>query len=193
MADQPYPHSRNDCYCCREFDADMAAHYEDLLGADLRWCQRCAGAQLARLVSAGHVVTIRPLPPADADGTTDRAERGQPDGHGQRPQWTVEQAEEVLRRAIPSASTFLRALINEGGTATVQRLKELTNGAELRYMTLSLNTAARKIAGPQLYPQRYLAVPNRDPDNPRRQAVHNYQLPAHLVPIFDQALQRLGR
>jgi hypothetical protein len=193
MVDQPYPHSRNDCYCCREFDADMTAHYEHLTGADLRWCHRCAGIQLARLVSAGHVVTVRSLSAADADGTTAVPRRGQPNGHADEPQWTVDLAEQVLRHAIPSASTFLRALIDEGGKATVQRLKELTNGAELRYMTLSLNTAARKIAGEQLYPQRYLALPGRDPENPRRQAVHDYQLPAQLVPIFDEALGRLGR
>jgi hypothetical protein len=60
-------------------------------------------------------------------------------------------------------------------------------------MTLSLNTAARRLAGAQLAPHRFLALPGRDPDNPRKQAVHDYELPSQLVPIFDEALRRLGR
>jgi hypothetical protein len=183
MDDQPYPHGRNDCYCCREFDADMAARYEGHAGADVRWCQRCAGTQLARLVFAGHTVTVRSLAASDANTGS----------HADEPSWTVDLAEEILRKALPSASVFLRALIDEGGRATAQRLRELTAGHELRAMTLSLNTAARRLAGDQLAPYRYLALPGCDPDNPRRQAVHDYELPIKLVPIFDEAPRRLGR
>src|SRR5882757_6976767 len=183
MDDQPYPHGRNDCYCCREFDADMAARYEGLVCADVRWCQRCAGAQLARLVLAGHTVTVYSLAGSDAITAGPVGEPG----------WTVDLAEEILRKALPSASAFLRALIDEGGKATAQRLRELTSGHELRAMTLSLNNAARRLAGEQLAAHRYLALPGRDPDNPRRQAVHDYELPTKLVPIFDEALRRLGR
>jgi hypothetical protein len=85
MHDQPYPHQRNDCYCCREFDADMAVQYEGLAGADVRWCQRCAGAQLARLVSAGHTVTACSLVAADANTAS----------HADEPSWTVDLAEET--------------------------------------------------------------------------------------------------
>ena len=88
---------------------------------------------------------------------------------------------------------FLRALIDEGGRATAQRLRELTTGHELRAMTLSLNTAARRLARDQLAPHRFLALPGRNPDSPRNPAVHDYQLPADLVPIFDEALRRLDR
>jgi len=88
---------------------------------------------------------------------------------------------------------FLRALIDEGGRATAQRLRELTSGHEPRAMTLSLNSAARGLAREQLAPHRNLALPGRDPDNPRRRAVHDYELPSQLVPIFDDALRRLGR
>jgi len=42
-------------------------------------------------------------------------------------------------------------------------------------MTLSLNTAARGLAREHLAPHRHLA------------------LPTELVPIFDEALRRLGR
>jgi hypothetical protein len=58
---------------------------------------------------------------------------------------------------------------------------------------VSLNTAARRLAREQLAPHRFLAIPGRDPDNPRRPAVHDYELPTQLVPIFDEALRRLGR
>jgi len=108
--------------------------------------------------------------------------------------WTVELAEDVLRLALPAGSTFLRALIDAGGTATVARLKELTNSDQLHYMTLTLNTAARRIAGAhRLERRRYLASPRHDPRDPRKRHVYDYTLPADLVPIFDQALKRLGR
>jgi hypothetical protein len=124
MDDQPYPHRRNDCYCCGEFDADMAVRYESL-AADIRWCQRCAGAQLARLVSVGHTVAVRSLDASDVKVACQARDAS----------WTIDLAEEILRKALPSASVFLRALISEGGRATAQRLRELTSGNELRAMT----------------------------------------------------------
>jgi hypothetical protein len=105
----------------------------------------------------------------------------------------VDLAEEILRKALPSASMFLRALINEGGRATADRLREVTTGHELRAMTLSLNHAARRLAREQLASRRFLALPGRNPDDPRNPAVYDYQLPDGLVPIFDEALRRLDR
>lgn len=187
MADQPYPHSRNDCDCCREFDADMAARYDGLAGRDLRWCQRCAGQMLTQLVLTGLTVSVHSL-----DGLADDASAS--GERGAEVPWTVDAAEQVLRLALPPGSVFLRALIDEGGTATVERLKERTGSNALHYMTLTLNHAARKLAdGRRLEKHRYLAAPRRDPENPRKHAVHAYELPADLVPIFDEALRRLGR
>jgi hypothetical protein len=60
---------------------------------------------------------------------------------------TAEAAEEVLRRALPSGSVFLRALIDDGGTATVTRLRDLTGEKSLHHMTLTLNTAAHQVLG----------------------------------------------
>jgi hypothetical protein len=201
-----YPHRRNDCDCCREFDADMAVDYDQLGGGHLRWCHRCAGQLLAQLVLTGHTVIVRPL--NDPDNSTTRTPakprkaRRKPAAVAKddtkrdddAPQWTVDLAEEILRLALPTGSVFLRALIDEGGTATAVRLKELTGSTALHYMTLTLNMAARKLMdGRHLGSRRHLAHPLRNPTNPRHPAVHSYALPAELVPIFDQALHRLGR
>jgi hypothetical protein len=108
--------------------------------------------------------------------------------------WTVDLAEQVLRTAQPHGSTFLRALINEGGTATAQRLKELTGTEALHYMTLTVNAAVKKVTGSRtIRGGRQLAIPRADPANPRAQRVYDYHLPADLVPVFDDALRRLGR
>lgn len=131
---------------------------------------------LARLVSKGHTVTVVSL---DVDLPKHAA-------------WSDELAEEVLRRALPSGSTFLRALIDEGGTATAARLKELTGSNTLQYMQLTLNAAARKVYGRRM-PGRNLVKSRYDPEQPRKQVVHDYVLDAELVPIFDEALHRLGR
>ncbi|WP_030429680.1 hypothetical protein [Allokutzneria albata] len=206
MTDQAYPHSRDDCDCCKAFDADMAAHYDGPPMQSLRWCQRCAGPLLTRLVLLGHTVSIRPLEPVDAavgpasvdagataaaEVDTHRCSLADTDGS---PVWTVELAEEVLRHALPSGSVFLRALINEGGTATADRLKELTGSRVLHPMLQTLNTAARKALGGRRLGQRVRIAHSRsDPKNPRSTSVHDYMLPAELVPIFDEALRRLGR
>jgi len=107
--------------------------------------------------------------------------------------WTVDLAEELLRLAQPSGSTFLRALIDEGGTATAERLRELTGADALQYMTLSLNSALRKMSGPRRMLGRQLAKPRQNAQNPRHPGVYDYTLPGELVPIFDEALHRLGR
>lgn len=108
-------------------------------------------------------------------------------------QWTVDLAEEALRLAKPDASLFVRALVDEGGTATAARLKELTGRDQLHYMTLSLNAAVKTVGGRQRRFGRQLANPRQDRDNPRHPAVYDYAMPTEAVPIFDEALRRLGR
>lgn len=196
MTGSTYPHARDDCASCRAYDADMSVDHDDL-EEPVRWCQRCAGPLLARLVLTGHTVTVRsphgdaPSPPLRRQAAA--GNRAEPSGSA----WTVEFAEEVLRQALPSGSVFLRALVDEGGTATVARLKDLTGSNALHYMTLTLNTAARKLRRPprgevQLGGERpRVARPVTDPDNPRSQTVHSYVLDD--VPVWDEALRRLGR
>jgi hypothetical protein len=127
MAEEPYPHGRDDCDSCGEFDADMAAHYDGLTGRDPRWCHRCAGQLLTRLVLTGQTVSIYPLDGPVPTSITDDAPVV----------WTVDLAEEVLRLALPSGSVLLRALVDEGGTATVERLKALTTSDALGPIRLS--------------------------------------------------------
>ncbi|MEO6082330.1 MAG: acyltransferase [Umezawaea sp.] len=107
---------------------------------------------------------------------------------------TVDLAEEILRSAQPSASMFLRALVDEGGTATAARLKALIGGGPLNHMTGTLNTAARKLwKGPQVRGRVFVALAQHDPDTPRSRSVHSYRLRDELVPVWDEALRRLGR
>jgi len=58
-----------------------------------------------------------------------------------------------------------------------------------------LNNAARKVSGHRRFRDggRHLARPRRDPDNPCDHTVRAYDIDPELVPIFDEALRRLGR
>jgi hypothetical protein len=59
-----YPHQRNDCDVCREFDADMVASavyppgQMEMSSRPQRLCSRCAGAVLAMQVLYGGRVTV---------------------------------------------------------------------------------------------------------------------------------------
>lgn len=109
---------------------------------------------------------------------------------------TIDVAEQILRKATSEGSRFLRALIDEGGTARAERLKDLTGATKLGPMMMSLNTACRYVLG-------YLGTSRRQSwrlvesrDNPDRQAglgVYEYTIRQERVPVFDEALQRLGR
>lgn len=203
MSTRAYPHSRDDCESCSAYDADLTADVLDDEGEVVqrsRWCERCAGPLLARLVLQGQTTIvgpgIGPIPaPPPRENVADEVRRRRANGQ-QFTEWTVEFAEQVLRLARPSASDFLRALIEEGGQADVDTLKRRTGSDALHYMTLTLNTAARSLwvgpvpgGGTRLF----VARPLHDPDNPRDKKVRGYALPAEHVPIWDEALTRLGR
>lgn len=174
--ERPYPHSRDDCDSCRSFDADMRATYPELgPGKDVLWCQRCAGQILTKLVQDGISVTVY-----------------SPDGR-EPPAWTVELAEEVLRGAKPIGSQLLRAVIDEGGTASVERLREVLGVQELQRATLTLNQAARRtVDGAQrwtmLIKGRFLVAPRKG----TRGKVYGYTMAKDVIPTFDQALRRLA-
>lgn len=107
---------------------------------------------------------------------------------------TVELAEAVLRQALPYGSTFLRALIDEGGTATVAQLRARTASEDLQRMALTLNKSWQKVSrGQQVEKAPRLSQGRPDPNNPRKQAVYDYVMPVALIPVFDEALRRLGR
>lgn len=64
-------------------------------------------------------------------------------GPTERPfEWTVELAEDTVRRAKENGRIFLRALIDEGGTATADRLREITGMEALQHATQTLSMAA---------------------------------------------------
>ncbi|MGW6445163.1 hypothetical protein [Lentzea sp. NPDC055074] len=200
MSSKVFPHDRDDCDSCRSFDAGMAVDVLDDhggLGQRSRWCERCAGPLLARLVLQGHTAVVAPLDSplprreSVASEVRRRRDAGKPSST-----WNVDFAVEVLRLAQPSASVFLRALVDEGGTASAERLKERTSSDKLHHMTQTLNTAARSLwVGPVPGDASRLFVAQRlhDPDNPRDKTVRGYALPAEHVSIWDEALQRLNR
>jgi hypothetical protein len=98
-------------------------------------------------------------------------------------------AERILRKATPDASRLLRALIDEGGTATAEKLKALTDTTKLGPKVLG-NTAGR-----------YFRVPFHDDnwrlvESYRRAGLNVYEytvLQKEQIPVFEQALRRLGR
>ncbi|MEU4807403.1 hypothetical protein [Actinosynnema sp. NPDC023587] len=185
----------------------MAVRHDRMDGPDQRLCQRCAGPVLAHLVLTGRTVTVRAVELPDKVSREGGPAGGRPEQatmstveeveprHVEGVGWTVELAEQVLRGALPSGSVFLRALVDEGGTATVARLRELTGEKRLHYMTLTLNTSARRVLGGRKDgsgERLRVAVPRTDPASPRSQAVYDYTLPEELVPILDAALRRVG-
>jgi hypothetical protein len=186
------------CDECGVSEAVLSAHYPGIRARPPRWCGPCCGQLLAGLVARGQVVTVTgivlddgyagtgrnrgPVELDDEVGVTDLA-------------WTVDLAIEVLRYAKPGGLVFARALVDEGGTATADRLREITGEPALHYMTGTLNAALRTVTGRRRlrYSDRHLAKPLPPPDNPRRKIVHSYELPQHLVPILDEALTALGQ
>lgn len=108
----------------------------------------------------------------------------------QPPVWTVELAEQVLLRTRPKGRAFLRALIDEGGTATADRLRELTGMSGLHHATMTLSNAAAQVLGKEhpegLRWRHFFAARKRPGDRYGR--VYDYNLPDELVPIFAQAL-----
>lgn len=192
------------CDECKDLDAELVAHYPGIRDRPPQWCAHCAGPELAALVAAGLVVTVTSTDlrmvddPRPAVAVRAAAVRARPAGlTDDEPgvtdlEWTVEMATEVVRYALPPGRVFLRALVDEGGTATAERLKEVTGAAKLNNMTLTVNSAVRTVMGRLRHRDRHLARPLHDPDNPRRATVTGYELPAALVPILDQALTQTG-
>lgn len=169
----------------------VLGHFPGIRARPPRWCPSCAGLALTELVAGGVVVTVTGL---TTTGLAAASVHDTEVGVGGL-EWSVERAVQVLRLAQPDGSTFLRALVDEGGHATAARLREITGFARLNPMTQTLNSAVRRVFDVRrlAFHDRHLARPGNDPDKPRAPSVHDYTLPAHLVPILDEALRQLGR
>lgn len=112
---------------------------------------------------------------------------------GSGPTWTVDLAEQILRRARPTGATFLRALIDEGGSATAELLRQRTGLPALNHATQTLTTAAAHVLSRQFSDGRrwrhfFTARPH--PNRPRG-PVYDYHLPDSLIAPFSEALERL--
>jgi hypothetical protein len=116
---------------------------------------------------------------------------------GPPPRWDVDLAELILRRARPVGSVFVRALVDQGGTATAEKLREMTGLDVLNQATLALTRAASAVFSKGdrhrrgRYRRHFFAA-RTHPDQPRGR-VYDYYLPEELVPLFAEALTRLGR
>ena len=179
-----YPHRYNDCGECQRYDADLRVELDADTDA-ARWCEHCAGKLLKALTRAGMVATVRSVPrPAEPAAETVETPAVVHD-----PGWTVDLAIEALTTAVPGASALVRALVDEGGSATAVRLKELLKVEQLSPITRSLNTAARNIwRGEGLTIRVYVAMPQRDPDQPSKDVVHSYELADGTTEIWKRAL-----
>jgi hypothetical protein len=181
----------------------LLAHFPGIRTRPPRWCPVCAGNALSRLVRRGLAVTVTSVTydvgsaltggqatPAAPAGGDDVREPGVADLD-----WTVELAVRMLRTAQPAGSVFLHALVDEGGTATAARLRELTGATHLNPMTQTLNASMKKVFGgpPARLRQPSPRSSRPGPENPSRVAVHSYSLPPDVVPILDAALRQLGR
>ncbi|MFD6073020.1 hypothetical protein [Amycolatopsis lurida] len=116
---------------------------------------------------------------------------------GSPPRWDVGLAERILRRARPAGSLFLRALVDQGGTATAEKLREVTGLEFLNHATRTLTESAAVVFSDGDPEQRgrywrHFFATRRHPDQPRGR-VYDYYLSDELVPIFAEALTRLGR
>ena len=201
MSSKPYPHSRDDCDSCRRYDADMAVDVlpdeatGDTGSREGRWCSRCAGPLLTRLVLTGRTPMVSPPDaPLDLDELAAAEEWRRTTGLGPT-SWTTEFAVEVLRDSTDAGARLVRALVDAGGTATADQLREVTGVQKLHSMGQSVNQAVRRRwRGPLPNGERlYVVRSHPAPGRPRESKVHSYELlPAGQVTIWAEALARLG-
>jgi hypothetical protein len=106
-------------------------------------------------------------------------------------QWTPALCERILRTSSPAGHRLVQALLAEGGSASVDRLTELTGDVTLRAATQSLNMAARREGAAHTLPERRLIQAHRYP-HPLTSKVTAYSLPAETIPSFTTAVELLG-
>ncbi|MEU4840295.1 hypothetical protein [Nocardia testacea] len=105
--------------------------------------------------------------------------------------WTPALCERILRTWSPAGHRLVQALLTEGGSASIDRLTELTGDTTLRAATQSLNMAARREGVAHVLPERRLIQAHRYP-HPLTSKVSAYSLPAETIPSFTTAVELLG-
>jgi hypothetical protein len=158
------------------------------VAADGRQAEVSAPDGIVVTALSGSTATLSLL---DVEPPSDGLDAGPP------PRWDVDLAELILRRARPVGSVFIRALVDQGGTATAEKLRELTGLDALNQATQTLTKAASAVLseGDRHRRGRYwrhFFAARTHPDQPRGR-VYDYHLPDELVPLFADALARLGR
>ncbi|MBF6171094.1 HD domain-containing protein [Nocardia blacklockiae] len=120
-----------------------------------------------------------PVAPAHSEGTDEGVE------------WTAELAERILRAATADSIRLVRALVTEGGSASLDRLDELTGGIAPRPAVLSLNSAARHEGIRYRLPERRLIQAFRGPNSAKSKVVA-YALPDGSLPAFAAAIGNMA-
>ncbi|WP_062993795.1 hypothetical protein [Nocardia anaemiae] len=92
-------------------------------------------------------------------------------------EWTTALAEKILRTSTPGGFRLVQALVAEGGSASVDKLVDLTGDAVLQSATQSLNMAARRVGIVHHLPDRRLIQAYRYPNRSRPRCV-----PTHFQP-----------
>ncbi|MGW6335260.1 hypothetical protein [Nocardia rhamnosiphila] len=105
-------------------------------------------------------------------------------------QWTPALCERILQSSTRAGHRLVKALLAEGGTASITRLTELTGDTTLRAATQSLNTAARRERATLHLPEGRLIQAHRYP-NRLTSKVTAYSLPAETIPSFTTAVELL--
>lgn len=106
--------------------------------------------------------------------------------------WTADLAEMVLDIATPTAPAFLRAIIDAGGEASVERVKEATGLNKLNGVKMSINTAAKKVARTHLDGQGpwFLVESIADTTISTKTRVISYRMLPERIAAFEEALRR---
>jgi hypothetical protein len=123
-------------------------------------------------------------PPPESDPLTARVNVG----WGREVEWVVWDVDlivRILQGATSASLDLVRALAAEGGTATVNRLRELTGRETLHHMTQSLNVAGQRETR---LPEKRLIQAQRYPHSASK--VVAYSFPEGTTPLFAAALER---
>lgn len=168
---------------------------ESTTGSDHGWQLQVAPDGMSATVQGPANLVVTNL-----TGATLRLTCGTTSDHDRQVQqieWTTDLAERVLRGARSTGSTFLRALIDEGGTATAETLRERTGFDALNHATQSLTTSAKRVLTQHLGEYaghwRHFFTERPHPRSGRGGRVYDYHLPDPPLRYFKEALTRLGR
>ncbi|MEU4841714.1 hypothetical protein [Nocardia testacea] len=152
-----------------------------LLAAQVALSDRIS-ALISGTVTA-EVATVEHSPIVDDPSVGDKTAEDGP--------WTPALCERILQSSTPGGFRLVKALVAEGGSASIARLTELTGDPLLRAATQSLNMAARREGAFRYLPEGRLIQSHRYP-NPLTSRVAAYSLPTESIPAFTTAVELLG-